>query len=148
MAGLTAVRNAAAQDPVVDRLDSINLHPGQTASVVVNGKQLAGAMSLWTPVGVLRPKDGQDLTKDQPVTMVGVIGPDSVPGIYPARLVTNHGCSEAAFVVIDDLLSLPLPPRAMIATRASWLHCPAALTVSSIRCFQNTSELQCLQVNP
>lgn len=108
VASLTSAGNAAAQDPVVDRLDSINLHPGQTASVVVNGKQLAGAMSLWTPVGVLRPKDGQDLTKDQPVTMVGVIGPDSVPGIYPARLVTNHGCSEAAFLVIDDLPSVAI----------------------------------------
>ena len=108
VAGLTSAGNAAAQDPVVDRLDSINLHPGQTASVVVNGKQLAGAISLWTPVGVLRPKDGQDLTKDQPVTMVGVIGTDTIPGIYPARLVTNHGCSEAAFVVIDDLTSVAL----------------------------------------
>ncbi|MCA9009895.1 MAG: PPC domain-containing protein [Planctomycetaceae bacterium] len=107
-AGLTSAGSAAAQDPVVDRLDSVNLHPGQTASVVVNGKQLAGAMSLWTPVGVLRPKEGQDLAKDQPVTMVGVIDAETIPGIYPARMVTNHGCSEAAFAVIDDLPSVAI----------------------------------------
>ena len=102
------LRNAVAQDPVIDRIDATNLRPGQTASVVVNGKQLTGAMSLWTPVGVLRPKDGQDLTKDQPVTMEGAIAPDAVPGIYPVRMVTNHGCSEAAFVVIDDLASVAI----------------------------------------
>lgn len=104
-AALTGNPAGFAQDPVIERLDASNLCPGQTASVVVNGKQLIGAMSLWTPVGVLRPKEGQDLAKDQPVTMEGAIAADATPGIYPARLVTNHGCSEAAFVVIDDLPS-------------------------------------------
>ena len=95
-----------AQDPVIERLDVNNLIPGQSASVVVNGKQLTGALSLWTPVGVLRPKEGQDLTKDQPVTMEGTIAAETVPGIYPARFVTNHGCAEAAFVIVDDLPSV------------------------------------------
>ncbi len=94
---------AYAQDPVIERLDASNLMPGQTASIVVNGKQLTGALSIWTSAGVLRPKEGQDLTKDQPVTMEGVIAAETIPGIYPARFVTNHGCSEAAFVVVDDL---------------------------------------------
>ena len=70
---LTALQPAVAQDPVIDRVDASNLRPGQNASVVVTGKQLLGAMSLWTPAGVLRPKDGQDLTKDQPVIMEGAI---------------------------------------------------------------------------
>lgn len=106
-AALTAPQLAAvAQDPVIDRIDVGNLRPGQNASVIVAGKQLTGAMSLWTPAGVLRPKDGQDLTKDQPVTMEGAIAADVVPGIYPVRMVTSHGCSEAAFVVVDDLPSV------------------------------------------
>ena len=105
---LTALQPAVAQDPVIDRVDASNLRPGQNASVVVTGKQLLGAMSLWTPAGVLRPKDGQDLTKDQPVIMEGAIAADVVPGIYPVRMVTNHGCSEAAFVVIDDLPSIAI----------------------------------------
>ena len=96
---------ACAQDPVIERLDASNLMPGQTASIVVNGKQLTGALSIWTSAGVLRPKEGQDLTKDQPVTMEGVIAAETIPGIYPARFITNHGCSEAAFVVVDDLPS-------------------------------------------
>jgi len=107
-AALTAHQLAVAQDPVIDRVDASNLRPGQNASVVVVGKQLTGAMSLWTPAGVLRPKDGQDLTKDQPVTMEGAIAADVVPGIYPVRMVTGHGCSEAAFVVIDDLPSVAI----------------------------------------
>ena len=107
-AALTAPQIAIAQDPVIDRVDASNLRPGQNASVVVVGKQLTGAMSLWTPAGVLRPKDGQDLTKDQPVTMEGAIAADVVPGIYPVRMVTSHGCSEAAFVVVDDLPSVAI----------------------------------------
>ena len=106
VAALTASGIAVAQEPIIDRVDASNLRPGQTASVVVSGKQLVGTMSLWTPVGVLRPKDGQDLTKDQPVTLEGTIASDVIPGIYPARLVTSHGCSEAAFVVVDDLPSV------------------------------------------
>lgn len=105
---LTVTQSTVAQDPVIDRVDASNLRPGQNASVVVTGKQLTGAMSLWTPAGVLRPKDGQDLTKDQPVTMEGTIAADIVPGIYPVRMVTSHGCSEAAFVVIDDLPSVAI----------------------------------------
>lgn len=107
-AALTNNPAAFAQDPVIERLEASNLRPGQIASVVVSGKQLIGAMSLWTPVGVLRPKDGQDLAKEQPVTMEGAIAADATPGIYPVRLVTNHGCSEAAFVVIDDLPSVAM----------------------------------------
>lgn len=105
-AALNVQQVTVAQDPVIDRLAATNLRPGQIASVVVTGKLLTGAMSLWTPVGVLRPKDGQDLTKDQPVIMEGAIASDVVPGIYPVRMVTNHGCSEAAFVVVDDLPSV------------------------------------------
>jgi hypothetical protein len=108
IAVLSAHGNVDAQDPVIDRVAVSNLQPGQTASVVVSGKQLTGAMCLWTPAGVLRPKDGQDLTKDHPVMMEGAISADVVPGIYPVRMVTNHGCSEAAFVVIDDLTSIAL----------------------------------------
>lgn len=107
-AALTAQPPVVAQDPVIDRVAAFSLSPGQIASVVVTGKQLTGTMSLWTPAGVLRPKEGQDLTKDQPVTMEGAISSDVVPGIYPARLVTNHGCSEAAFVIVDDLPSIAI----------------------------------------
>ena len=103
---VTSNSAACAQDPVIERLDASNLMPGQTASIVVNGKQLTGALSLWTSAGVLHPKEGQDLTKDQPVTMEGVIAPETIPGIYPARFITTHGCSEATFVVVDDLPSV------------------------------------------
>lgn len=99
-------QSARSQDPVIDRLDANNVQPGQTASIVVHGKQLAGALGLWTPAGVLSPKDGQDLAKDQPVAFEGAIAAGTVSGIYPARMVTNHGCSEAAFLVVDDLPSV------------------------------------------
>jgi hypothetical protein len=99
------------QEPVIDRLDVANFRPGQKATVVVNGKQLIGASGLWTPVGTLRPKEGSDLSKDQPVTFEGDVKADAVPGVYPARMVTNHGCSEAGWLVVDDLPSVALTPE-------------------------------------
>jgi len=92
-----------AQEPTIERFDGTGLHPGQRASVTVNGKQLQGALALWTPVGTLRVKEGSDTSKDQPVTLEGDIAADAAVGIYPVRMVTNHGCSEASWVVIDDL---------------------------------------------
>ncbi|HRA88028.1 MAG TPA: PPC domain-containing protein, partial [Planctomycetaceae bacterium] len=108
---ISLASEARSQDPVINRIDATDLRPGQAASVVVSGKQLVGAMGLWTAVGVLRPKEGQDLTKDQPVVFEGNIAADAIPGIYPTRMVTNHGCSEAAFVVIDDLPSIAVTPE-------------------------------------
>jgi hypothetical protein len=99
-----------AQDPAIDRVEVNNFRPGQKATATVHGKQLNGAMSLWTPAGVLRPKEGTDVSKDQPVTFEGDLRADAFAGIYPARIVTDHGCSEAAWVVVDDL-----PPVAITA---------------------------------
>ena len=101
-----------AQEPSIDRLDGTGIHPGQRASVVVNGKQLQGALALWTPVGTLRVKEGSDISKDQPVTLEGDIAADAVVGIYPVRLVTNHGCSEASWVVVDDLPTIAMTAEA------------------------------------
>jgi hypothetical protein len=126
-ATVTSGSAAYAQDPVIERLDASNLMPGQTASIVVNGKQLTGALSIWTPAGVLRPKEGQDLTKDQPVTMEGVIAAETIPGIYPARFVTNHGCSEAAFVVVDDLPSLAVAAESEDRKVAQLISLPCCL---------------------
>lgn len=118
---------ALAQDPVVDRIDTTDLRPGQKASLVVSGKQLVGAMSLWTGAGVLRPKEGQDLAKDQPVTFEGDISADVIPGIYPARLVTNHGCSEAAFLVIDDLPSVAIAAESQDRKSGQLVTLPCAI---------------------
>jgi len=108
---IMSAQDAFCQDPIVDRLDPTNLRPGEKASVVVSGKQLIGAVSLWTPVGTFRPKADSDLTKDLPVTMEGDVRADAVPGIYPARMVTNHGCSEAAWIIVDDLPGIALAPE-------------------------------------
>ena len=103
---------AGAQDPIIDRLDGTGLHPGQKAEVVVAGKQLQGTMALWTPVGTLRLKAGADVSRDQPVALEGDISAEAIPGIYPVRLITDHGCSEAAWVVVDDLPTVSVTAEA------------------------------------
>ena len=120
----------AAQDPVVDRLDGPSLHPGQPAAVTVVGKQLQGSIALWTPAGTLRPKAGADLTKDQPVPFEGAIAAEVVPGIYPVRLVTSHGVSEAAWTVVDDLPFTAITAEADNRTAGQPLSLPCCVTGS------------------
>ena len=88
---------AYCQEPIVDRLDVANLRPGQKATVVVNGKQLSGRVVFGRQSVRFDPKKDTDLTKDQPVPLKARVKADAVPGIYPARMVTNHGCSEAGW---------------------------------------------------
>ncbi|MEY3175178.1 MAG: hypothetical protein RLZZ436_3092, partial [Planctomycetota bacterium] len=118
---------AAAQDPIVDRLDGLALRPGQPASITAVGKQLQGSVALWTPVGTLRPKAGTDLTKDQPVPLEGAIAETAVPGIYPVRLVTSHGVSEAAWTVIDNLPCTALTAEADNRTAGQPLSLPCCI---------------------
>ena len=119
-----------AQDPLVDRLDGAALRPGQPAAVTSVGKQQQGSIALWTPAGTLRPKAGADLTKDQPVAFEGSIAADAVPGIYPVRLVTNHGVSEAAWTVVDDLPFTALTAEADNRTAGQPLTLPCCLNGS------------------
>ena len=107
-----AATAATAQDPVILRIEAVNLRPGQHATVTVHGSSMAGAMALWTPLGTLRPRAGYDPAVDILVALEGDIPAEAVPGIYPARLVTNHGSSEAAFVVVDDLPSVAVTAEA------------------------------------
>ena len=101
-----------AQEPVIDRLEGTGFQPGRRASVTVHGKQLQGAVALWTPVGSLRVREGSDVTKDQPVALDGDIAADAVVGIHPVRMVTTHGCSEAGWIVVDDLAAIPVTAEA------------------------------------
>lgn len=107
-----AIRSAAAQDPIVDRLDGPALRPGQPAALTVVGRQQQGTIALWTPAGTLRLKAGTDVSKDGAFPVEGTIAADAVPGIYPVRLVTSHGASEAAWTVIDDLPFVALTAEA------------------------------------
>jgi hypothetical protein len=125
-----AFRAASAQDPVVDRLDGPALRPGQPAAVTVVGKQLQGSIALWTPAGTLRVKVGADVSKDQPVPVEGTVAADAVPGIYPVRLVTSHGVSEAAWTVVDDLPHVSLTAEADNRAAGQSVTLPCCITGS------------------
>jgi hypothetical protein len=125
-----AVRSAVGQDPIVDRLDGPALRPGQPAALTVVGRQQQGAIALWTPVGTLRLKAGTDVSKDGPVPVEGTIAPDAVPGIYPVRLVTSHGASEAAWTVVDDLPFVALTAEADNRSAGQPITLPCCVTGS------------------
>ncbi|MEY3459913.1 MAG: hypothetical protein RL215_3070, partial [Planctomycetota bacterium] len=125
-----ALQVAAAQDPVVDRLDGPALRPGQPAALTVVGKQLQGSIALWSPAGTLRVKAGADVSKDQPIPVEGTVAADAVPGIYPVRLVTSHGVSEAAWTVVDDLPHVSLTAEADNRTAGQPVALPCCITGS------------------
>lgn len=118
----------SAQGPTVDRIDASEMRPGARAGIVVTGKQLAGGLGLWTPFGVFRPKEGSDLSKDQPVTLEGDVSDQTIPGIYPARFVTNNGCSEASWIVVDDLPQAVLAPESEDRRSGQVLNVPCFVT--------------------
>lgn len=102
----------SGQDPVINRIDCSGWVPGGTVTATVRGSSLQAALALWTPLGTLRPVEGTDLSKDQPVALTGQLAADAVPGIYPARMVTAHGVSEAAWIIADDLPVISLTEAA------------------------------------
>ncbi|MCA9065078.1 MAG: PPC domain-containing protein [Planctomycetaceae bacterium] len=97
-----------AQEPVIDRVDYSALQPGSTASLTLHGTQLANAKSCWTPFAAWPPVEGHDPKQDKAVSFTGVVPAETTPGIYPIRMITAGGVSEAGFVVVDDLPQTPL----------------------------------------
>jgi hypothetical protein len=119
-----------AQDPVIQRLETVNLRPGEHTSVSVIGTQLSGAMALWTPVGTLRPKAGHDPAAEQLVVFEGDVAATAVPGTYPVRMITNHGCSEAAFAVVDDLPTVAVTAEAEDRKSGQLIALPCSISSS------------------
>ncbi len=115
---LSAVSLASAQEPVVQRIDAVGLTPGQQTALTVHGTQLKNCLLLWTPVAEFRTKEGYDPNADGPVAFEGKIPIETVPGIYPARVITAGGCSEASFVVIDDLPSAAVAAESEVQSQA------------------------------
>ncbi|MFM7059474.1 MAG: hypothetical protein ACKO2P_21380, partial [Planctomycetota bacterium] len=125
----------------MDRLDGPALRPGQPAAVTVVGKQLQGSVALWTPVGTLRPKADADLSKDQPVAFEGSLAAEAVPGIYPVRLVTSHGVSEAAWTIVDDLPFTAITAEADNRTTGQPLSLPCCVNGSTAAVASRTFKL-------
>lgn len=117
----------AGQDPVINRIDSEGWVPGKPVTATVRGSSLQAALALWTPIGTLRPTEGTDLSKDQPVAFTGQVAADAVPGIYPARMVTSHGVSESAWIVAEDLPVIALTEAANSRTAGQPVTLPCAV---------------------
>ena len=120
--------NASGQDPVINRIDCAGWVPGTTVTATVRGSSLQSALALWTPLGVLRPVEGSDLSKDQPVSFSGALSADAVPGIYPARMVTSHGVSESSWIVVEDLPVVALTGAADARDPGQELTLPCAVS--------------------
>lgn len=93
----------------VDRIESLNLSPGQSTNLTAYGSGLADAICLWTPFGEFPGKAIDEKSKDVVAAFAGVVPEDLTPGVYSTRVVTNSGVSSSQFVVVDDLPSFRLP---------------------------------------
>lgn len=110
---------AAAQEPSIGGLVPGAIPANATTNVVINGGNLNAAKGVWTnfPATVtLAPGIEGNGTNAATVTFNFVIPPETAPGIYGMRLLTEHGVSPLKLVVIDDIPTVPQGNNASIAT--------------------------------
>lgn len=117
-----------AQEPVVQRIESSGLQPGQKATLTVVGTALKSPVRLWTPFAEFQLKAGHDPKVETAAVFEGEVPGTVRPGLYPARLVAAGGCSEAAFVVVDDLVSITLTAESEVPATAQVLPSACCLT--------------------
>ena len=98
-----------ASGQTVDRIESFDLSPGQSANLTAYGKGLTDIICLWTPFGEFPGKAIDEKNKDLVAAFEGVVPSNLTPGVYATRVVTNAGVSSAQFIVVDDLPSFRLP---------------------------------------
>ena len=101
--GIHVAAHAVAQDPTVDRAESTNLRPGESAEVRVYGTNLKSLQTLWTTFGELKPAPPAEKPNDKLAVFTGLIPSETVPGMYPYRIVAANGCSLIQYFVVDDL---------------------------------------------
>jgi hypothetical protein len=101
--GFVLVTHVVAQDPTVDRAETTRLRPGETAEVRVHGTNLKSLQTLWTTFGELKPAPPGEKPNDKLGVFTGLVPPETVPGMYPYRVVAANGCSLTQFFVVDDL---------------------------------------------
>ena len=106
--GIVVAANAAAQDPTVDRAETTNLRPGESAEVRVHGTNLKSLQTMWTTFGELKPVPPGEKPNDKLAVFTGPVPAETVPGIYPYRVVAANGCSSTQFFVVDDLPNVAL----------------------------------------
>jgi hypothetical protein len=92
----------------------------------VFGDRLDGFSAVWTPFALFAAEPGTP-AEGKPATARAAIPSDAVPGIYPARIVTPGGSSEAAWVVLDDLPSVPMTGDARNRLTGQPLAVPACV---------------------
>lgn len=113
--GIVLVTNVLGQDPAIDRTETKNLKPGETAEVRVHGSNLKSLQTLWTTFGELKPAAPGDKPNDKLGVFTGLVPPETVPGMYPYRVVAANGCSLTHFFIVDDL------PNAALASSSETL---------------------------
>ncbi len=106
--GIFVVAHAVAQDPTVDRAETTNLRPGESAEVRVHGTNLKSLQTMWTTFGELKPAPPGEKPNDKLAVFTGPVPAETVPGIYPYRVVAANGCSSTHFFVVDDLPNFAL----------------------------------------
>jgi len=110
---------ALAQEPVINATVPGAIPANATTNVVLQGGGLVNATKIWAnfPVtATLAPGIEGNGTNAAAVTLSFAVPPETAPGIYGIRVITDHGVSPIKLVVIDDLPSVPQGSNATIAT--------------------------------
>ncbi|MEO2013860.1 MAG: DVUA0089 family protein [Fuerstiella sp.] len=131
--GIFVVAQVVAQDPTIDRAETTNLRPGESAEVRVHGTSLKSLQAMWTTFGELKPAPQGEKPNDKLAVFTGSVPAETVPGIYPYRVVAANGCSSTHFFVVDDL-----PNSALVSASETPLPLTEVPTACCIQGYVNS----------
>lgn len=113
----TAIAGGAI--PQIDSLSVYGLQLGTENTIVIQGANLSNNPRLILPFSVEKQSLGSVVSESE-VHFSVVLASDISPSIYPLRVATDNGLSNAHFIGVDDL------PQRQFADRVESL--PVALT--------------------
>lgn len=103
---LWAVASAAFAEPQIKSISPRGIRVGDSTLLTIVGKDLAAHPQLVLPVGIYK-QILQDGSNDKHATFKLTLSPFVQFGIYPLRVVNDHGISNPVLVAVDHLPSRP-----------------------------------------
>ena len=106
-----ASTGVALAAPQINNLSLRGLQTGSTTTIAIDGADLAANPKLSLPIPIAEQALHPDSTPKQAMLQV-TLGASVPAGIYPLRLINDHGISNEVLIGVDALPQQPLAPEA------------------------------------
>jgi hypothetical protein len=98
--------------PVLNSISQPGITIGQSVAITLSGSELSNDSLIQVPFPLSIQKITAD-PKQQKLQVECTVAPEAAAGIYPLRVVTARGISNAKFIAIDTLKHVPLSDEAV-----------------------------------